>query len=150
MARGDIHFYGYSTAIYLWRYSYNRTAHRHCSALRHSTSHQQSRESRQLFDIPWSVFKSYNLDFGSKLFFLGKYKLTLFGSDVQDRSISEIFIHPEYNHSVYFNDIAVLKLSRPVTITNFVRPCCLWEGDSNLEGILRQEGKYFKLFVTSS
>ncbi|XP_023310719.1 limulus clotting factor C-like isoform X1 [Anoplophora glabripennis] len=74
------------------------------------------------------------------LIYLGKHKLISFGTEVQDRGVLDIFIHPEYNHTVYYNDIAVLKLTKPVTITNYVRPCCLWEGDTNLDNVLHQEG----------
>lgn len=45
--------------------------------------------------------------------------------------VSDIVVHPEYNHSVYINDIAVLKLLKLVTVTNFVRPCCLWENPNS-------------------
>ncbi|KAJ8963548.1 hypothetical protein NQ314_005553, partial [Rhamnusium bicolor] len=59
---------------------------------------------------------------------------------VQDRDVSEIFVHPEYNYSVYFNDIAVLKLARPVELTNFVQPCCLWDEDTDIENLIDKQG----------
>ncbi|XP_074041881.1 uncharacterized protein isoform X2 [Leptinotarsa decemlineata] len=80
------------------------------------------------------------LNVESVLVYLGKYDLVTFGPEVQDRSVSDIFIHPEYNHSVYFNDIAVLKLSRPVETTNFVRPCCLWAEDTSLDSVISRPG----------
>ncbi|RZC34688.1 serine proteinase stubble-like, partial [Asbolus verrucosus] len=72
--------------------------------------------------------------------YLGKYSLKKFGSGTQDREVSDIFIHPQYNYSVYFNDIAVLKLKNSVDITNYVRPCCLWEGGNDIEYVLNKLG----------
>ena len=38
-----------------------------------------------------------------------------------------IFVHPNYNADTYDSDIAVIKLSHPVTFTDHVRPACLAE-----------------------
>ncbi|KAG5885426.1 hypothetical protein JTB14_036073 [Gonioctena quinquepunctata] len=76
----------------------------------------------------------------SILVYLGKYNLVTFGPEVQDRDVSDIFVHPQYNHSVYFNDIAILKLSSPVDITNFVRTCCVWDEATDLENIISRQG----------
>lgn len=72
----------------------------------------------------------------------GKYNLRKFGSEIQDREIGDIYIHPQYNHSGYYNDIAVLRLSEPVEITNYVRPVCLWEEPDDLNEV---EGKLGEL-----
>ncbi|XP_063924172.1 serine proteinase stubble-like isoform X3 [Zophobas morio] len=72
--------------------------------------------------------------------YLGKHSLKKFGTGTQDREVSDIFIHPQYNYSVYFNDIAVLKLKNSADITNYVRPCCLWEGAVDLEYVLNKLG----------
>ncbi|CAH1118379.1 unnamed protein product [Phaedon cochleariae] len=80
------------------------------------------------------------VDTESILVYLGKYNLITFGPEVQDRDISDIFVNPQYNHSSYFNDIAILKMSRAVDINNYVRPCCLWEDDVNLETIISRQG----------
>lgn len=73
---------------------------------------------------------------------IGKHKLISFGKEVQDRDVADIIVHPEYNATSYFNDIAILKLSRPIEITNYVRPCCLWEDDPELEVVENKVGKY--------
>ncbi|CAH1991235.1 unnamed protein product [Acanthoscelides obtectus] len=80
------------------------------------------------------------IDTNNIIIYLGKYDLISFGTDVQDRDASEIFIHPSYNYTTFFNDIAVLKLSEPAHITNFVKPCCLWEDSINTETIVNKEG----------
>lgn len=43
----------------------------------------------------------------------------------QDRSLSRIVIHPDFNNLTLFNDIALLKLDQPVLYANNVQPICL-------------------------
>lgn len=74
------------------------------------------------------------------LVYLGKYNLKKFGSEIQDKEVERIFVHPNYNYSVYFNDIAVLKLAEPARFTNYVRPCCLWEESNDLDSIVDRQG----------
>nr|XP_046233687.1 chymotrypsin-like protease CTRL-1 [Scatophagus argus] len=40
-------------------------------------------------------------------------------------SVSQVIVHPNYNNSLFNNDIALMKLSSPVTFTNYIRPICL-------------------------
>uniref|UniRef100_A0AAY5KLA4 Peptidase S1 domain-containing protein n=1 Tax=Esox lucius TaxID=8010 RepID=A0AAY5KLA4_ESOLU len=40
-------------------------------------------------------------------------------------SVDLVVINPEYNGTPYDNDIALLRLSSPVTFTDFIRPVCL-------------------------
>uniref|UniRef100_A0A3B3ZPC6 Peptidase S1 domain-containing protein n=1 Tax=Periophthalmus magnuspinnatus TaxID=409849 RepID=A0A3B3ZPC6_9GOBI len=41
------------------------------------------------------------------------------------RSVSQIIMHPDYNSTTFQNDIALMKLSSPITYTNYIRPVCL-------------------------
>ncbi|XP_077474708.1 tryptase-like [Stigmatopora argus] len=41
------------------------------------------------------------------------------------RLIAALIIHPDYNPANFDNDVALLRLSTPVTFTNFIRPVCL-------------------------
>ncbi|XP_041671869.1 testisin-like [Cheilinus undulatus] len=41
------------------------------------------------------------------------------------RSVSKIIVHPDYNNTMFNNDIALMKLSSPVSFTDFIRPICL-------------------------
>ncbi|KAF2352747.1 Serine proteases trypsin domain [Trinorchestia longiramus] len=43
----------------------------------------------------------------------------------QTRTITHVFIHPDYIDASYTNDIALLKLANPVSYTDYVRPVCL-------------------------
>lgn len=73
-------------------------------------------------------------------FYLGTSTLKLTGDGLQEHRPSRIIIHPEYNPTRLFNDIAVIKLDKDVTYTNFVRPICLWEGDNDITKIEQQAG----------
>ncbi|KAI7796781.1 testisin isoform X1 [Triplophysa rosa] len=39
--------------------------------------------------------------------------------------VQSITIHPNYNSTLYNNDICLMKLNQPVTFTNYIRPICL-------------------------
>ena len=40
-------------------------------------------------------------------------------------TLSKIFIHPQYNSKTIDNDIALVKLSKPVKYTKYIRPACI-------------------------
>ena len=42
-----------------------------------------------------------------------------------NRTLSQIIIHPDYNNTLFNNDIALMRLNSPVSFTNFIRPVCL-------------------------
>jgi len=50
------------------------------------------------------------------------------GSEV-DIQVSRVVRHPGYNPRTFVNDIAMLKLSRPVQYTQYIRPVCLPTGN---------------------
>lgn len=41
------------------------------------------------------------------------------------RKVAEIVIHPNYDSDTSDNDIALLRLSSPVSFTDYIRPVCL-------------------------
>lgn len=43
----------------------------------------------------------------------------------QVKTVSRIFIHPEYVETGYINDIALLQLATPVQFSDYIRPVCL-------------------------
>ncbi|KAG7231602.1 hypothetical protein INR49_006675, partial [Caranx melampygus] len=51
----------------------------------------------------------------------------------QNRTVSQIIKHPQYNDTTLDNDIVLVKLSSPVTFTNYIRPVCLAAADSVYE-----------------
>jgi len=46
--------------------------------------------------------------------------------------VSRAILYPYYNHSEITGDIALLKLSSPVTFTDTIRPVCLPSRDVNV------------------
>uniref|UniRef100_A0A3Q2R1M0 Peptidase S1 domain-containing protein n=1 Tax=Fundulus heteroclitus TaxID=8078 RepID=A0A3Q2R1M0_FUNHE len=46
------------------------------------------------------------------------------------RKAAQIVIHPDYNPGTSNNDIALLKLSKPVNFTSYISPVCLASSDS--------------------
>ena len=40
-------------------------------------------------------------------------------------TLSKIFIHPQYNSRTVDYDIALVKLSKPVKYTKYIRPACI-------------------------
>lgn len=47
---------------------------------------------------------------------VGEFNRTAQSFESQNRSVSEVMIHPNFNHNRHSNDIALLKLSEPVDI----------------------------------
>ncbi|XP_066153845.1 chymotrypsin-C-like [Euwallacea fornicatus] len=73
--------------------------------------------------------------------FLGKFYLRTWKSPgLQNRHVDKIFVHSKYNPQSFGNDIAVLKLTEPAHLSDYVRPVCLWEGPSSLELVVNQVG----------
>lgn len=67
---------------------------------------------------------------------LGIYDL-LKWSDLTSRKISQvenIHVHPEYNRK-YHNDIAIIEIPK-IEYTDYIKPICLWRGDSKLSKIV--------------
>uniref|UniRef100_A0A668S0K7 Peptidase S1 domain-containing protein n=1 Tax=Oreochromis aureus TaxID=47969 RepID=A0A668S0K7_OREAU len=46
------------------------------------------------------------------------------------RSVSQVIVHPNYNNYYSYNDIALMKLSSPVSFTDYIRPICLASNSS--------------------
>ncbi|XP_055545335.1 uncharacterized protein LOC129730209 [Wyeomyia smithii] len=48
----------------------------------------------------------------------------------QQLDIAEIVRHPEFNTDSAYHDVALIKLAKPVTVTDFVTPACLYTNES--------------------
>ncbi len=62
---------------------------------------------------------------------LGEHNLNQNEGSEQHKSISQVILHPNYNHSTSNNDLALLKLSSPATLNSNVNPISL-NTDSNI------------------
>lgn len=77
---------------------------------------------------------------------LGKHFLKRWTArGIQDKQVTDLYIHPEYNVRTYKNDIAVAKFSDPAQITDYVRPICLWMESKDLSSVLDKTGKTSEL-----
>ncbi|KAI8501163.1 Cytochrome P450 4f11 [Branchiostoma belcheri] len=79
-----------------------------------------------LVDKQWVVTAAHCVDGGSKPYLtFGEFDRYL--NDGTEKTIftEEIFIHPGYNNSLLTNDIALVKMTSPVTYTAYVHPACL-------------------------
>ncbi|XP_019747942.1 trypsin-1-like [Hippocampus comes] len=62
---------------------------------------------------------------GSVTAFVGRQRQTGSNPNEQNRSVSLIISHPDFNSSTFDNDVALVKLSSPVTFNNFIGSICL-------------------------
>ncbi|XP_077482265.1 uncharacterized protein LOC144092954 [Stigmatopora argus] len=61
---------------------------------------------------------------------LGLQNLQGYNSNQVSRNVDTIILHPDFSISNYDNDIALVKLSLPVTFTDYIRPVCLPSSNS--------------------
>ncbi|CAO1381196.1 unnamed protein product [Diamesa hyperborea] len=74
------------------------------------------------------------------LIYLGKNNLQKWTGPEQDAKVAEIVVHPDYDSERFYSDLAVLKLKDSVTRSNYIRPVCLWNFDSDLKMIVGKLG----------
>lgn len=67
---------------------------------------------------------------GAWVVYLGRERQVGSNTYEVERSVSKIIVHPQYNESILDNDVALMKLSTPVTFTNHIRPICLASNSS--------------------
>ncbi|XP_022907539.1 chymotrypsinogen A-like [Onthophagus taurus] len=68
----------------------------------------------------------------SFLIYIGVTRLTdLTIPSVTISIADEIMIPSDYSPETYFNDIALIKLTRNLQFNNFIRPVCLWSEDND-------------------
>lgn len=61
---------------------------------------------------------------------LGRQSLQGSNPNEVSRTVARIILHPSYDSVTNDNDIALLRLSSPVTFTDYIRPVCLAASDS--------------------
>lgn len=57
---------------------------------------------------------------------LGEYDFTINNeTSYIDYRVSDIRLHPDYDHATHANDIALIRLNRPTIYNSFIRPICM-------------------------
>lgn len=83
---------------------------------------------------PWRSSQADPPTFCSGLCSLSASRVTIYlgrqsqeGSNPHEveRTVEQIVNHPNYNSATHNNDMSLLKLSSPVTFTNYIQPVCL-------------------------
>uniref|UniRef100_G1S0R4 Vitamin K-dependent protein C n=1 Tax=Nomascus leucogenys TaxID=61853 RepID=G1S0R4_NOMLE len=89
----------------------------------------------------WVLTAAHCMDESRKLLVrLGEYDLRRWEKWELDLDIEEVFVHPNYSKSTTDNDIALLRLAQPATLSQTIVPICL--PDSGLaERELNQAGQ---------
>ncbi|XP_020310940.2 serine protease 27 [Oncorhynchus kisutch] len=64
------------------------------------------------------------------LVYLGRQNQQSINSNEVSQTVSQIICNPNYNSATSDNDICLLKLSSPVTFTDYIQPVCLAADDS--------------------
>ncbi|XP_026106167.1 prostasin-like [Carassius auratus] len=57
--------------------------------------------------------------------YLGRQSQDLPNPNEVSRTVSQVILHPEYDNLPHDNDMALMRLSSPVTFTNYIQPVCL-------------------------
>ncbi|KAM9837511.1 transmembrane protease serine 9-like isoform 2-T2 [Aulostomus maculatus] len=66
------------------------------------------------------------------LLYFGKVNQTGPNPHQVSRLASQIIVHPDYNETTLTNDIALIRLSRPVNFTDYISPICLADNSSQV------------------
>ncbi|CAH0696692.1 unnamed protein product [Spodoptera exigua] len=73
--------------------------------------------------------------------YLGKHNLRNSVEGVQVKFVSRIFVHPDYNSTVFSSDLAILELRDEVTYSDRVQPVCLWpEKETDIKYVVGDRG----------
>lgn len=80
------------------------------------------------------------IDPDNLLVYLGKNNLQKWTGPEQDAKVADIIVNSEYDPERFYSDLAVLKLKATLLRSNFVRPICLWNFDTDLKLIVNKLG----------
>lgn len=71
--------------------------------------------------------KSLQLSFSFNLLIFVSGDYNLYAMDITEKkfNVSQIILHPKYYPVSLNNDIALIKLAKPVSFNNYIQPICL-------------------------
>lgn len=76
----------------------------------------------------------------SLLIYLGKFNLKRWTGPEEDVKVSEIIVNPQFNYDRFYSDVAIIQLKSEVTITDYIRPVCLWNTNTDIKNIVNNTG----------
>lgn len=68
--------------------------------------------------------------------FLGRQRQQGSNPNEEQRSVTEIINHPDYNSDTFDQDMSLLRLSSAVSFTAYIRPVCLAASGSTIHADL--------------
>lgn len=95
-----------------------------------STNYQTTLICRSCFLLLFSASHLCSANTFSWKISLGRQNLEGDNPNEVSRDVAQIVLHPNYDSDSSDNDIALLKLSSPVSFTDYIRPVCLAASDS--------------------
>lgn len=82
------------------------------------------------FVVTFTTIISFSGTFGV-IVFLGRQARQGPNPNEVSRTVAQIIIHPNFSSNTFDNDICLVRLSFPVTFTNYIRPVCLAASNSS-------------------
>lgn len=71
---------------------------------------------------------------------MGKFNLKRWTGPEEDVKVSEIIVNPQFNYDRFYSDVAIIQLKSEVTITDYIRPVCLWNTNTDIKNIVNNTG----------
>ncbi|CAB3222120.1 unnamed protein product [Arctia plantaginis] len=85
--------------------------------------------------------RSVRTSYQNMLVKIGVYDLSAWDDDITvTRTLIDAKSHEAYNSSSLENDILILTLRLPVKFNEYIRPACLWSGDTTLQRVVDTSG----------
>ncbi|XP_077475948.1 polyserase-2-like [Stigmatopora argus] len=95
-----------------WQVSLHRNGNHFCGA--------------SLINNQWLLTAAHCLDgITPQLAYMGRLRQSGSNPNEVSRTIDRTVMHPNYNPRSFDNDVGLVRLSSPVTFSNFIRPVCL-------------------------
>ncbi|KAJ8712725.1 hypothetical protein PYW08_008029 [Mythimna loreyi] len=85
--------------------------------------------------------RSYQVPIKNIVVKLGVHNLNDWNDEITEtRALQAATVHEEYNPNTLQNDIVLLTLDKAVRFNHFIRPACLWAGNTDLSLVVGKNG----------
>ncbi|XP_061613070.1 prostasin [Phyllopteryx taeniolatus] len=76
-------------------------------------------------------------EFSPWLMYFGKQNQSTTSPNEVTRTVAQIIVHPQYNSVTFQNDVALMRLSSPITYSDYIRPICMASNSSHFNNATR-------------